>query len=283
MVRDSACCVLMATREHTELLVEQSLPSICRQTCPPCLVLVVNDGKPFTEEEHQRIIRLLSPIPVLSLQNENCRGAAGAWNHGLRYLLSASFNGFVAFLDDDDDWDVDHLAVNLKAAHRGKANVVISGLRMVIDGYSVMRELITSVSHQQFLTGNPGWQGSNTFVHIDLLRSVGGFRNGLQSTNDRDLAIRILRHPDCRMAFTERWTSTWYLLTDGNQLSSRGSAAKLSGLRWFWHFYGGEMTTEEADHFFSRAAELFDFVKQDITEYGPDLPTHHRMHGDLDA
>ena len=277
------CCALVATRDRLESLSGTSLPSIRRQTCHPCFVLIVNDGKPFAEVEQTRLSSLLSPIPVVALQNENAPGAAGAWNHGLRYLLSACFGGFVAILDDDDHWDADHLATNLEVASREKANVVISGLRMVMDGCAVDRELITSLSYRQFLTGNPGWQGSNTFVHIDLLRSVGGFRDGLQSTNDRDLAIRLLKHPDCRIGYTARWTSTWHLARDGGQLSSRGATAKLAGLRWFWHFYGGEMTSEEAGRFFSRAEERFGFTKEEIVADGPDLPAHHRMRGDLNA
>jgi len=283
MANNIDCCALVATRDRFDLLADRSLPSIYHQKIPPCLTLVINDGKPFSSEECQEIKRRLFPITALILQNENFPGAAGAWNHGLRYLLSIAFDGFVAFLDDDDCWDTDHLSENLEIAYKEKSNVVISGLRIIIDGQPGTRELITSLSYRDFLTGNPGWQGTNTFVHIDLLQRIQGFRHGLQSTNDRDLAIRILKHPDCRIGYTERWTSTWHLATKGDQLSSKGTASKLAGLRWFWHFYGGWMTEKEADFFFERTEKLFGFKKLQVIESGVDLPTHHRMIGDLDA
>jgi glycosyltransferase involved in cell wall biosynthesis len=260
-----------------------SLPSILWQRRRPDRVLVINDGDDFDDVGVQQIRGALSPIPALITENMSAPGAAGAWNHGLRQLVESGFDGYVAILDDDDTWDADHVAANLEVAIREGADVVVSGLRMLKDGGPVPRTLIASLSDRQFLTGNPGWQGSNTFAHIDAFRRVGGFRNGLTTTNDRDLAIRLLRDPETRIGYTGRWTATWRFSTKGALLSSRGTAAKLSGLRWFWHFYGADMTSEEAGRFLARAEELFGFGLGEITSPGPDLPAHRNMRGDLDA
>jgi hypothetical protein len=114
-----------------------------------------------------------------------------------------------------------------------------------------------------YLVGNPGWQGSNTFVSLPLIRKAGGFRGGLMSLNDRDLAIRLLRLSDTQPTQVARWTATWYADTPG-ALSSRGGKTKLVGLRQFWSLYGAEMTPAESHAFFTRAETLFGFNQKEI-------------------
>ena len=278
-----ACCILVATKDRLKSLSCVAFPSIRRQNVSPSLIIVVNDGAPFTDAQKMHLVNALLPLPLVLLQNERIHGAAGAWNHGLAYLSSMGYDGFVAILDDDDEWNTDHLLSNIEVACQTKANVVVSGLRMFKDGLAVNRVLINTLTYRDFFTGNPGWQGSNTFVRFSMFRSVGGFRDGLLSMNDRDLAIRILKHPDCRIAFTERWTATWHIFTNNNQLSSWRSTAKLAGLKWFWHFYSKEMTSEEKVSFFGRAENYFGFSKDEIIEDSSGVPTHYNIQGDLDA
>tara|TARA_Y100001933_G_scaffold257501_1_gene303997 strand:- start:4397 stop:5161 length:765 start_codon:yes stop_codon:yes gene_type:complete len=244
------------------------------------MVIVVNDGQPFETEIHKRVVGCIEPWECRVIPNCRAAGAAGAWNTGLKLLAEEEFGGFVAFLDDDDEWDADHLEVNLATAVATNANVVISGLRHVFDGEPMKRELVASIEAHDFLVGNPGWQGSNTFVLLELLRAVGGFREGLQSLNDRDLAFRILSDPISQVAFTGRWTATWYNRSKGT-LSSRRSPQKLSGLRWFWSIYGPAMTKAQRQHFFGRASKLFGFQRAEIINADGDLPPHRQWHGDL--
>jgi len=112
--------------------------------------------------------------------------------------------------------------------------------------------------------GNPGWQGSNTFVDLALLRAAGGFTDGLRSLNDRDLALRLLRHTQARPALTGKWTATWTCDTAG-ALSEPRSAAKREGLRRFWAMYCLDMGAEEQSAFFERARSLFGILPQEIT------------------
>jgi glycosyltransferase involved in cell wall biosynthesis len=273
----------MATRDRSDILTRSALPCVRRQTRPPELVVIVNDGGPFSGNTHDAIRKALSPIPIAIIESTGGTGVAAAWNRGLQYLLSLHFKDFVAILDDDDLWEDDHLSSSIATAAEAEANVVVSGLRAQIDGETAERALIRSLSFRQFLVGNPGWQGSNTFVHMDMFRAVGGFRNGLLSANDRDLAIRLLRDKRCRIGFTERWTATWRLQTAGHQISSVGSHEKLAGLRWFWHLYGSWMTEEESGVFFGRATQLFGIGERVIVQPGNDLPGHRRMLGDLDG
>jgi GT2 family glycosyltransferase len=278
-----ACCALVSTKNRFSALTGISLPSIRAQVTPPDTVLIANDGEVFKDSDLNMISSILQPIPHKVLKNSNAPGVAGAWNHGLRHLISQGFDGYVAILDDDDQWDTVHLSSNLAVVCREKVGVVVSGLRMQKDGNLIPRALITKLSHRDFYAGNPGWQGSNTFVHMREFLRVGGFRDGLASTNDRDLAIRLLMDPLTKVGFTGKWTATWCLNTKDSQLSSQDMPSKLSGLRWFWHFYGVDMTVEESDLFFNRSEKLFGFSKTEITSSGSDLPLHRKMLGDLHA
>ena len=257
---------LVATANREFLLRSSALPTICAQTVRPYRVVVVNDGESLTEETRLalRMLEDRTQTHVELLDNDRARGAAGAWNKGLDHLWRTGHRGFVAILDDDDTWDEDHLERNLE--HSRDADLVVSGLRMKVGGRIVPRPLIEQLRDRDFLVGNPGWQGSNTFVSMDLIRATGGFRDGLASLNDRDFAIRLLRHPGARWNLTGCWTATWTLDTPGN-LSSRLSDAKLLGLRRFWRLYGEEMTESERSAFFERSERLFGFGR-DIIELG---------------
>lgn len=274
--------VLIATRDRFSLLSERSLASVRSQLLKPEIVVVVNDGSSFSDAERVAIAERFPSIDCRIMENTRTPGAAGAWNTGIRELSTNRFRGFVALLDDDDEWDPEHLHLNLTTARRTGANIVISGLRFLFNGHRIDRPLIQSLSAPDFLVGNPGWQGSNTFVSFDLLKEVGGFRDGLQSLNDRDLAFRLLQSPRARTAFTGQWTATWHSRSEGT-LSARRSPAKISGLRWFWNLYGSEMSDIQAAAFFERAKNLFGVERFEIVDSRGDVPPHSRSRGDLDG
>lgn len=254
---------LVATSNRESLLRSYSMPSIFAQTVRAAQVVVVNDGESLTEETRLGLHEAASAhgVPLTVLTNDRAHGAAGAWNKGLDHLWRAGHRGFVAILDDDDTWDEDHLEGNLD--HAEGAELVVSGLRMRAGGRVEPRPLIETLRDRDFLTGNPGWQGSNTFVSLPTLMAVGGFRDGLASLNDRDLAIRLLRHPGVRWRLTGRWTATWNRDTPGN-LSGPNSEPKLSGLRRFWRIYGTDMSPLEQAAYFERAERIFGFHRSVI-------------------
>lgn len=95
------------------------------------------------------------------------------------------------------------------------------------------------------------------------------------------LAIRLLRSPRIRVAYTGKWTATWHLSSGRQTLSSPRSEAKLRGLRWFWQIYGSEMQPAEAEEFFERARELFGFRRDEIVLANNDRPQHCEPRGDL--
>jgi serine/threonine protein kinase len=273
--------VLIATRDRPHILRERALPSVAAQTLAPHIVVLVNDGVAWTRDDVEDLRGRLRGSEVLCLHNERVAGVGGAWNTGLARLCERRHGGFVAILDDDDLWDADHLQLNHEAATVHLANIVVAGLRLRSAAGDLPRPFVARLSDRDFMTGNPGWQGSNTFVHIDLLAAVGGFRESLQSLHDRDLAIRLLRHRDARSCLVPKWTSTWCMDLPG-RLSDRRGMAKLNGLRAFWTLYSAEMTSSEQRAFFDRAEVLFGFLPDEIVMQHPQTETRTLPHsGDL--
>lgn len=275
--------VLIATRDRPHLLRERALARVVAQTLMPDVVVLVNDGMAWTRDEVKDLRGRLCGTEVLCLGNERTAGVGGAWNTGLARLCECRHEGFVAILDDDDLWDADHLQINHEAATAQRANIVVSGLRIRSAVGDLPRPFIARLSDRDFLAGNPGWQGSNTFVHIDLFTAVGGFRESLRSLHDRDLAIRLLRHREAKPWLIPKWTSTWCIDLPG-RLSDRRGAAKLDGLRTFWAHYSAEMSSSEQRAFLDRAETLFGFPPDELLMPQSQAEIVTRLHiGDLHA
>lgn len=270
--RSQLCVVLIATCDRLPLLLERSLPSVAAQLVEPVGVVLVNDGTPFKRSEIHAVEAILGHIPLVSLANDGARGAAGAWNTGIRYLAQRDFTGYLAILDDDDSWEVDHLSLNMETARGANADVVVSGLRHITSVGVKETKLCEALKPTDFYVGNPGWQGSNTFVRMQAMLDAGGFREGLPSCNDRDLAVRLLSQPALRVCYTNHWTANWYADGSSQTLSSPGTTSKRDGLRWFWHLYGDFMTDEQRAAFFERAARLFLVGRAEITTWDGQIP-----------
>lgn len=257
--RRTPIATLIASKPTRASLLRRALCSIAAQHRQPDQVIVVLDGQYSAPDVSDVEKSHLSAQGAVVLSNRLRPGAAGAWNTGLLWLQERHFSGYVAMLDDEDEWDADHLDQCEQQSGQGDADVVLSGLRVMKDGIEIERAPLSSVTRDDFLVGNPGWQGSNTFVKLSTLMRVGGFTDGLPSTNDRDLAVRLLGLPDLKVAYTRRMTATWHIDSQGDALSRPGSPEKHAGLHQFWTMHGHLMSPEVLIRFHARARDLFGF------------------------
>jgi len=256
---------LMATLPTRDTLTRVAVPSIANQARQLDALVIVVDNATLPAGVACVLRNLMPCVPVYLLSNTRAHGAANTWNTGIEYIAQHWSEAYVAILDDDDQWDTDHLQVCESAARTsGWPDVVVSGLRMLIDGDEVPREPPLSLCVKDFLMGNPGWQGSNTFIRLNILIEAGRFTEGLRSCNDRDLAVRVLSLNGSRFAFTGRHTASWNLDTDRSCLSSRRSEAKRSGLTQFFALHGYRMNEAVRRSFFERAERLFGWSEDEI-------------------
>lgn len=256
---------LIATLPTRDTLLRVAIPSIANQVRQLDTLVIVSDNFAMPASVVQTLRRLMPHTAVHLLSNVKALGAANTWNTGIDYIAAHWPKAYVAILDDDDQWDPEHLSICEDATRSaGSPDVVVSGLRMLIDGAEVPRDPPLSFSVEDFLTGNPGWQGSNTFIRLTTLLAAGCFTEGLKSCNDRDLAIRVLSLPDPKLVFTGSHTASWNLDTDRSSLSSRKSEAKRIGLAQFLALHGHRMNEAVRHRFFERAENLFGWSEQEI-------------------
>lgn len=256
---------LIATLPTRDSLTKVAVPSIANQARPLDALVIVIDNATLPVSVVPVLRDLMSCISVHLLSNTRAQGAANTWNTGIEHIAQHWSEAYVAILDDDDHWDSDHLKICENAARTaGWPDVVVSGLRMRIDGEEVPRKPPLSLCVEDFLSGNPGWQGSNTFIRLNTLIEAGRFTEGLRSCNDRDLAIRVLSLNGSRFAFTGRHTASWNLDSGRCSLSSRRGEAKRAGVAQFFALHGHRMNDAVRRHFFERAERLFGWSEDEI-------------------
>lgn len=266
MDKKTEVLALVATLPQRPTLTRLAIRSMASQTRRVDALVVVSDNGPLPPEKEAELVRLMAGTPLHVLTNAGAPGPAGSWNTGIRFMTSRwSGNAYVAMLDDDDTWDADHVQTCLDHARaNGWPDAVVSGLRTVKAGEELHRPAPMRLRAEDFLAGNPGWQGSNTFIRLSTLLDAGGFTEALASCNDRDLAVRVLSLPNVRVACTGRHTASWHLEARLPQVSQRRGTAKRDGLARFFQLHGHRMDTELRRRFFERAHALFGWDERDI-------------------
>lgn len=238
--------VVIATRDRPRLLA-RALRSVAAQTRAPDAVVVVDDGaRP-----------VVVPEGVLVIPNRRTPGASGAWNTAIHAIgASQPRETFLAFLDDDDAWRPRYLERCVERQADTSADLVAADLSFVDERGAHPFAAPDRLRVDDVLVTNPGVQGSNLFVRLDCILSVGGFDEALPSTTDRDLLVRLIddgltyrRLPDILVdIYAERGRS---------RLSTPGSAVKREGLELFFAKHRHRMRLEQQIAFVARARRVF--------------------------
>jgi hypothetical protein len=260
----SPVVVLIATTPRFANLQSIAIPSIVAQARQPVAVFIVSDRRQLTEAEHIALQNQLGDVPLVSLQNRLLPGAAGSWNTGINAIVEQYQHSYIAILDDDDSWRPDHLSLCLASSDNGQADIVLSGINVIKDNSNIAVNMPANIAVNDFLVGNPGWQGSNTFVRAKALQAVGGFTNGMISSNDKDLAIRLLADNRFRVTYTNQATVNWACGECDTALSAPGSVQKRKGCAQFLQSHGHRMSSLQMQQYFQRMEKLFNINQQDI-------------------
>jgi len=248
--------VLIATCNRTELLRTRSLPSIRNQIFKPSRVILLDDSEKDSLCRNQQIFKEFIPSEwnPLYIKNSRQKGNAFSWNAGLDWIGKNETDTWVAILDDDDSWESNHLEQCIKAIEPG-LQCVISGIQTVLNGQLLPFEIKDQFSVSDFLRGNPGWEGSNTFLRYSAFEKVSFFDEDLSCTHDRDLAIKLLSNPDFSYKNVPIITVKHFIET--NRLSLTNSPKKKAGMIQFWKKHNSKMTTSDKRAFLKRAKDFF--------------------------
>lgn len=190
--------VLIATAfDREELLFSRALESVFRQTTKANHVVIVDDND--DPAVYNRIRDRVTPFEgVTVIKNLGAHGMSGtgAWNTGFRFIAEHfGEDTYVCILDDDDYWELDYLETIASAISASGIEpvAVFPWLQRSDVSDKPIEFSLKDLTVVDFLTQNPGVQGSNMVFNVGAVLAVGGFDETLASCTDRDLMIRMLR------------------------------------------------------------------------------------------
>jgi len=203
-----AVSVVIPTCNRPEFL-PRAINSVLTQTYQDFEILVVDDGMKVRSEV---VVVSFKDPRIRYIKNEKSLGGGGTRNRG----VSEARGEFIAFLDDDDEWVPQKLAVQMSKFSAASRTVGFC-FSAVVNVYND-REEITHVESGIFdfsqiaLTRFKGFLTSTLVIRRTVFSEVGGFDASLPSHQEPELIIRMTRkykgisinEPLARMNMTPR-------------------------------------------------------------------------------
>jgi glycosyltransferase involved in cell wall biosynthesis len=240
---------VIPTRNRPQLVVN-AVWSALHQRHVEIEVIVVIDGEDrATEEElskiedkRLRVISLAVNVGGSEARNIGVRMARGEW---------------IAFLDDDDEWLPQKLAVQLRAARQSESAFPVVSSRLIVrtptqDFVEPQRLCETGrpvsdylFCRRRFADGAYAMQTSTLLMRREMMLAI-PFRPGLKMHQDWDWLLRASRHPGIRFHAISEPLSI-FRVEDSRASVSRVSDWEFS-LRW---------ASEMRAHFTRRAYSFF--------------------------
>jgi glycosyltransferase involved in cell wall biosynthesis len=201
--------------------VRAAVESVIHQTEPPDELIVINDGSP--ESDLDFLHGISAPFPIRVVHQSNA-GQAAARNRGAREATGE----LLAFLDQDDVWHPQHLAILSRPFHRD-ASLVWSYSdfdEIDADGQLVTRSFL----HERGLTHPKRTLAScverdlmvipsASVLRRDAFELLGGYDEALRGYEDDDLYVRAFRSGS-EFVF-DRGALTSYRVHKGGDSASR--------------------------------------------------------------
>lgn len=179
--------VVIPTCNRPDYLV-RAVQSVLAQTLSPLEIIVVDDCSDVNSSEGWA--EEFGP-KVRVIRHPERRGAPAARNTG----LYAARGAFVAFLDDDDLWLSQKLALQMKVFKTGDPALalVFCGESLVKEGQTlqVLQAKWDESSPSRMLELNIVGGTSTAMIRRDYGLAIGGFDESLPSCQDWDLWLRI--------------------------------------------------------------------------------------------
>lgn len=184
--------VVIPTRNRPYFL-ERALQSMQRQSGNSILeCIVVDDGEESGAAECRKIVENTGGIYYL---NRYGRSSGGA--HARNTGIMAAQGEFVAFLDDDDEWNDGKVSKQMPLMLDEQLDISYTGMfirnKKYVQRYS-FRAPPFSDYYRAIMRRNFIGTTSTVVVRTAAIRNIGGFDNGLPALQDYDLYIRMLKN-----------------------------------------------------------------------------------------
>lgn len=213
---------VIVTTYNQSRYIEDTLRSVFNQTYPPLEVIVVDDGS--TDDTPERLARVGEKIRHIRQKNQ---GVASSRNTGVAHAQGQ----YVAFLDGDDLWEPEKLAVQIAAATECPQSGLIAVDGVEFDDHGVLQpsllrdvrkelgikddQIVNVPYYEHSLDGCPIWTVSQVMIPRSVLHDVGPSDRKISWGSDYDLYLRIAEKHDVTF-ITKRLVKWRYLATSAS-------------------------------------------------------------------
>jgi hypothetical protein len=248
---------VIVTCNRIELL-PRALKSVKEQSRQPNFVYIVSNS---TDDNYLKEEKLCTDYNFQIFKNLRTENYAGALNTAVEQIINEngiSEDLYFASLDDDDEWLPNYL-FEIDRNNADNYDLLAGNLMRSSNTENNLLVLPIELSEKDFLIGNPGISGSNTFIKLTTLLKAGTFDEGLPATIDRDFLVRVfLQKPKYKIV--NKHLVTQHTDNDRERVTTIRTKKKES-LRIFFYKYQHLMNKEEKEQFFQRIEKLFSISK----------------------
>lgn len=173
--------VVIPTCDRLQTLKE-AVNCVLDQSYPANEIIVVNNGGQVLEDN-------LLPTKVKVYELPPYVGVSQARNFGVTLAAGA----YVAFLDDDDLWELDYLGKVAKVIEEQHPDCIITRLDKLVDGQIYpYKNAAGKLDLATLLVENPGVGGQTTVVRREPFIQVSGYDTKQKTSEDKSLIIELL-------------------------------------------------------------------------------------------
>jgi len=179
--------VIIPTYDRDNLLI-RAVKSVLAQTYGPLEVIVVDDHSPTPVKKVLENAQIGLESVTVHRHDENKGG-----NAARRTGIELASGEYLAFLDDDDEWDETKIEKQVRRSRKTEAGVVYTGVAQ-ISGETVVATKTPNISGDvtaDLLQGNFIGTFSAILMRHDLIDKVGFPDEGFPSWQDWDYYLRL--------------------------------------------------------------------------------------------
>jgi glycosyltransferase involved in cell wall biosynthesis len=249
--------IIIPTRNRSGLLA-LSLLSAQRQRHVDLEVIVVDDG---SADDTPGMLRRLAP-PVRVIRHDRAQGVSAARNHG----IAEAQGEWVAFLDDDDLWAPEKLALQLEALRRDGTHWAYAGAVDIAPNHSVIAgrppfppdRIVAELPSQNLLPAG----ASNVIVRKAWLPGPTVFDGRLYHSADWDLWIRLASQgpPSC----VARPLVAYRFHAGGASLDLLGMLSEVDEIE---RRYGSQVNRSDYHRYLAKLAKRAGWRRKELQHY----------------
>jgi len=160
--------------------LKKAIKSVENQSFAPCELIIIDDNSSDGTKEYCESLSL--NFAFIYLRNAENRGACFSRNRAIKKA-----NGeYIAFLDDDDEWESEKLLKQNEFAEKGFDLIYTA---------AVMQNNSKIFFHKPFpiYFGNFAGITSTMTINLQILQKIGGFDTNLPALQDYDLLISLVK------------------------------------------------------------------------------------------